>query len=89
LQREGKPRASNLRESGSIEQDADVVILLHRDIQKQQNASPEEIENGLDAELIVAKNRNGEMRSLELLFRPKITLFTQKSKYSKEDVINH
>ncbi|HRR28741.1 MAG TPA: replicative DNA helicase, partial [Victivallales bacterium] len=53
LQREGKPRASNLRESGSIEQDADVVILLHRDIQKQQNASPEEIENGLDAELIV------------------------------------
>lgn len=85
-QKEGKPKLSNLRESGAIEQDADVVIFLHRDTQKQQTASQEESENGLDAELIVAKNRNGELGKIDMLFFPKITTFTQKQRFSKSDI---
>ena len=53
-----KPMLSDLRESGSIEQDADVVILLHRDdLYDNQNRSGE-------ADLIVAKHRNGPTRTI-------------------------
>jgi replicative DNA helicase len=53
-----KPMLSDLRESGSIEQDADVVILLHRDdMYDSQNRSGE-------ADLIVAKHRNGPTRTI-------------------------
>ena len=53
-----KPMLSDLRESGSIEQDADVVILLHRDdMYDNQNRSGE-------ADLIVAKHRNGQTRTI-------------------------
>jgi replicative DNA helicase len=53
-----KPMLSDLRESGSIEQDADVVILLHReDLYDSQNRSGE-------ADLIVAKHRNGPTRTI-------------------------
>ncbi len=55
-----KPMLSDLRESGSIEQDADVVILLHRDdMYDQQNRSGE-------ADLIVAKHRNGPTRTITI-----------------------
>ncbi|HPN84476.1 MAG TPA: replicative DNA helicase [Victivallales bacterium] len=85
-QKEGKPKLSNLRESGAIEQDADVVMFLHRDTQKQQDATRQEEDEGLFSELIIAKNRNGEMGKSELLFFPKITLFVQKGRFSKEDL---
>jgi replicative DNA helicase len=53
-----KPMLSDLRESGSIEQDADVVILLHRDdMYDSQNRTGE-------ADLIVAKHRNGPTRTI-------------------------
>jgi len=53
-----KPMLSDLRESGSIEQDADVVILLHRDdMYDSQNRSGE-------ADLIVAKHRNGQTKTI-------------------------
>jgi replicative DNA helicase len=53
-----KPMLSDLRESGSIEQDADVVILLHRDdLYDSQNRSGE-------ADLIIAKHRNGPTRTI-------------------------
>ena len=53
-----KPMLSDLRESGSIEQDADLVILLHRDdMYDQQNRSGE-------ADLIIAKHRNGPTRTI-------------------------
>ena len=53
-----KPMLSDLRESGSIEQDADMVILLHRDdLYDNQNRSGE-------ADLIVAKHRNGQTRTI-------------------------
>ncbi len=62
-QREGhKPRMSDLRESGSIEQDADVVMLLHRDDYYDPNKNP-----GL-VELNVVKQRNGPIGKIELKF---------------------
>ncbi len=62
--REGhRPRMSDLRESGSIEQDADVVILLHRPDYYDENDRP-----GI-AELILAKQRNGPTGRVDLVFR--------------------
>ena len=60
--REGhKPRMSDLRESGSIEQDADVIILLHRD-------NYYDLEKDNTAELIIAKQRNGPTGVVKLTF---------------------
>lgn len=68
--REGhRPRMSDLRESGSIEQDADVVLLLHR----EDAYGDKEKEN--QAELIVAKNRNGPIGNVPLTFLKELTRF--------------
>ena len=59
-----KPMVSDLRESGSIEQDADMVILLHReDAYEKESARPGE------ADLIVAKHRNGPTRDITVAFQ--------------------
>jgi replicative DNA helicase len=66
-----KPRLSDIRESGAIEQDADVVLLLHR-------FTPEEMQSqGLRANsaLIVAKNRNGPTGEVLLNFQPEYVRF--------------
>ncbi len=68
--REGhRPRLADLRESGSIEQDADVVLLLHRPELYDQEAEP-----GL-AEVIVAKQRNGPTGTVKLSFLKQYTRF--------------
>lgn len=59
-----KPMLSDLRESGSLEQDADMVILLHRD-DMYNNAS----ERAGEADLIVAKHRNGQTRTVTVAFQ--------------------
>lgn len=59
---EKRPRMSDLRESGGIEQDADVVMLLHRPEYYDKNDQP-----GI-AEVIVAKNRNGPTATIKLTF---------------------
>jgi len=66
-----KPRLSDLRESGSIEQDADVVLLLAR----PKDASEEISVAGDSADLIVAKQRNGPVGDIRLTFRREITRF--------------
>lgn len=78
--REGnRPRMSDLRESGAIEQDADVVILLHRESYYQEKRangdSVGEDEEAGKAELIVAKQRNGPTDTVELLFNKRFTRF--------------
>jgi replicative DNA helicase len=64
-----RPRMSDLRESGAIEQDADVVLLLHRPDYYDSTDRP-----GV-AELIVAKNRNGATRSVPLAFAARTMRF--------------
>jgi replicative DNA helicase len=63
----GVPRMSDLRESGSIEQDADMVGLLYRTAYYAENDEEREAEAG-KAELVLAKNRNGETGSIPLTF---------------------
>ncbi len=59
-----RPMMSDLRESGSIEQDADMVILLHRDdVYEKESTRPGE------ADLIVAKHRNGPTRDITVAFQ--------------------
>ncbi len=72
--REGhRPRMSDLRESGSIEQDADVVILLHREDYYRKSEPDFEPDNR--AELIIAKQRNGPTGVVNLIFRERFTRF--------------
>jgi replicative DNA helicase len=68
-----KPNLANIRESGSIEQDADVVIFLHRERQIDRDADEDNPE--VVTELIVAKQRNGPVGSIKLAFIPKYTRF--------------
>ncbi|NOY75157.1 MAG: replicative DNA helicase [Kiritimatiellaeota bacterium] len=84
----GEPRLSHLRESGAIEQDADVVAFLHRDKEKQKEMenSEQATMEGLEAKLIIEKNRNGSIGYIDLLFFPRLTKFTSKSRIDDADV---
>ena len=76
------PMLSDLRESGSIEQDADIVMFIHReDYYGKENV---EVENRGKAEIIIAKQRNGQVGSIELLFQANITKFKNKAKRPTE-----
>ena len=66
-----RPLMSDLRESGAIEQDADVVLLIHRE--EYYHPEKEEFQN--QAELIIAKQRNGPTGSITLHFNKKFTRF--------------
>lgn len=65
-----KPRLKHLRESGSIEQDADVVLFIHRDEYYRKTN-----ENAGAAELIVAKQRSGPTGSVDLVYRKEFMRF--------------
>ncbi len=76
--REGhRPRMSDLRESGAIEQDADVVLLLHREEYYKPHDDNPEIK-GI-AEVIIAKQRNGPIGDVKLHFERQLTRFTNLS----------
>ena len=70
----GKPRISDLRESGSIEQDADVVGLLVRSAYYAKDEE-DKAEKGGEAELIIAKQRNGPTGEVPLTFLNEFTRF--------------
>ena len=79
-QRKGKPMLSDLRESGAIEQDADIVAFLHRE--DYQNKEKEAEINGL-REIIVAKHRNGATADLQVVFEKQYSRF---SDYTTEEI---
>ena len=79
---DNRPRMSDLRESGSIEQDADVVMLLHRD--DYYHRGEKDYTETNKAELIIAKQRNGPTGNVELVFVEKYTRFESAS-YADED----
>jgi replicative DNA helicase len=74
--RKGKPQLSDLRESGAIEQDADIVMFLHRN----QAEEDEEVSSFVD--LIIAKHRNGALGNIKLKFINEHTTFTDLNKAS-------
>ena len=74
-----RPQLSDLRDSGSIEQDADIVMFIYRDeYYKNANEDEEMAEkaaNKGEAEIIIAKHRNGPVGTVKLLFQSNITKF--------------
>jgi replicative DNA helicase len=80
-----RPRMSDLRESGSIEQDADVIMLLHREDyyrMSEPDFQPDNI-----AEVIIAKQRNGPTGTIKLTFLNKTTRFENLSGASDPRVL--
>lgn len=71
LRADKKPQLSDLRESGSLEQDADIVMFLYRD----EYYNRDETENKSVAEIIVAKNRNGPTTNISLSFDREVMMF--------------
>ncbi|MDP1824791.1 MAG: replicative DNA helicase [Archangium sp.] len=77
----GKPMLSDLRESGAIEQDADVVMFIHREDEGEEGAPPPDQRNTvIPVELIIAKQRNGPIGSVDLVFLSEFTRFESRVK---------
>lgn len=79
----GRPRLSDLRESGSIEQDADLVGLLVRQ-EYYADSEEEKEETEGKAELIIAKQRNGPTGDVPLTFRKEFTRFEDRAREERE-----
>jgi replicative DNA helicase len=74
VSRDNRPRLNHLRESGAIEQDADVVMFVHREEYYQTNDEDRERVRG-QAEIIIAKQRNGPIGDVKLLWQHDFTRF--------------
>ena len=82
-----KPRLSDLRESGAIEQDADVVGLLYKpNAGEDEDGAGVEEPDGLPINLLIAKQRNGPTGDVNLTFLKPYTRFESAAKVSDEDV---
>ncbi len=73
-----RPQLSDMRDSGSIEQDADIVLFLYRADYYNDNSENSEESDKNSGECIVAKNRHGEMGTVELHWRGEFMRFTAK-----------
>ncbi len=75
-----RPMLSDLRDSGAIEQDADVVMFLYREFYYTKDTSQENL-----AELILAKQRNGPVGTVKLAWLPELTKFANLEQKKKQD----
>ncbi|MAF59537.1 MAG: replicative DNA helicase [Candidatus Pacebacteria bacterium] len=82
-QRRGRPRLSDLRDSGSIEQDADVVMFIHRDDKMNELSDRPNI-----AEILIEKHRNGPTGKIELYFDDQKATFLSVDKSDVKDFEN-
>jgi replicative DNA helicase len=73
---EKRPQLTDLRDSGSIEQDADIVLFLHREDYDNEGAENNSDFNPNECECIVAKNRQGETGRFKLRWQPEYTKFS-------------
>jgi replicative DNA helicase len=76
-----KPRLSDLRESGEIEQTADIVMFIHR-----EEYYVATVENTNLAKIIIAKHRNGPTGEIDLVFKKEITRFVNKERFEEAPV---
>jgi len=83
-----KPRLSDLRESGAIEQDADVVGLLYTPSSDDDDSGGAAEQDAMPVNLLIAKQRNGPTGDVNLTFLKSYTRFESASKVSDEDVPN-
>lgn len=72
--RQGKPQLSDLRESGAIEQDADIVMFIHKEKSDDQSGQKDD-----ERELIVAKHRNGALDDIPLIWKGDLVRFESMS----------
>jgi replicative DNA helicase len=80
-----KPRLSDLRESGAIEQDADLVGMLYR-ATNEDDDGPDPSQEALPVNLLIAKQRNGPTGDVHLTFLKPYTRFESAAKISGEDI---
>ncbi len=81
-----RPVLADLRESGSIEQDADIVMFLHRDTpKKQEGEDTTKVFRSAKTELIVAKNRQGSTGSVNLIFKGAQSVFASEGSIEKKN----
>ena len=78
------PVLSDLRESGAIEQDADLVMFLHRDKAANENEDGTR-KDTQDIKVLIAKHRNGALANIDLAFQSKYNQFIDKEKVEGED----
>ena len=76
---DNRPMLSDLRESGAIEQDADVVMFLYRDDYYHKDSEKKGI-----SEVIIAKQRNGPIGTVELVWLPEYTKFANMEHKNEE-----
>lgn len=101
MREDKRPMLSDLRDSGSIEAEADVVMLIYRPsiYEKKEKSGKEDLEKELEesreiiepetVELIIAKQRSGPTRTIQLLFVPNFTRFEEiETRYSEEDFVS-
>ena len=79
-----RPTMSELRESGSIEQDADIIILLYREGYFDSSTGEEKAVDPTSAEAIIAKNRHGGTGTAQLSWNGDYTLFTTRDSSIEE-----
>ncbi len=81
---EHRPVLSDLRDSGSIEQDADIVLFLYREDYYQNENGPDEDSDRNSGECIVAKNRHGEIKTVPLHWQGEFMRFTSQEVFRHE-----